>query len=154
KTTARVSLHDEAEKMVREMPAEGLAYYRVAYKEAAENLMKEANAKDSADLYGLVAERYFLTNFGPEALELYANGEFLAGNAYLAWRLRLGPRVEAGRPPSAEHLFRAALGFDHLISFRGKLESLSQQQLMMAAIGYRATGDRAKVDAIWKILDQ
>jgi tetratricopeptide (TPR) repeat protein len=150
---SRVSLHDDAERILRAMPAEGLAYYRAAYKEVAENLMKEASAKDSSDFYGLIAEHYLFTEFGPEALKLHASGEFVAGHPYMAWRLRLGPEVEAGRMPSSEHLLRAARAFDRLIAYRGKLEALSQQQLFMAAVVYRAIGDRAKVDGIWKVLD-
>jgi outer membrane protein assembly factor BamB len=150
---ARMSLRDEAERIMREVPAEGLAFYRAANKEAAESLMKEAKALDSTDLYGLIAKRYLFTEFGPEALELQASGEFVAGHPYLAWRLRLGPQVEAGRMPRAEHLLRAARAFDRLVGYRGQLEALSQQQLVMAAAVYRAIGDRAKIDAIWKVLD-
>jgi outer membrane protein assembly factor BamB/tetratricopeptide (TPR) repeat protein len=153
KITTRVSLHDEAERILRGMPAEGIAFYRAAYKETAENLMKEARAKDSSDLYGRIAERYLLTEFGPGALELHAKGEFRAGHPSLAWRLRLGSEVEAGRPPSPGHLFRAARALDRLIAFHGKLEALSQQQLIMAAVVYRTIGDPAKIDAVWKVFD-
>jgi outer membrane protein assembly factor BamB len=149
--TVRVSLHDEAERMLRALPAEGLAYYKSANNAAAANLLAEAKAKSSPDLFGMIVKRYFVTDSGPEALELLAEHETLLGYPPLARSLK--PEESGYAPPDLAHLMRAAQAFDKLVAFRGSFDALSQDLLFKAAIAYTSVGNKGKADRIWKVVD-
>src|SRR5262245_4301448 len=112
--TYRTSAHAQAERMIRELPAAGLAYYRRAFQKSAADLLKQAEAKDRRQRLEEVARRFLYTDAGGEALEALAIAEFQVGHPQLAAVLREQPPALPGMGPDAYHLVRAALAFDRL----------------------------------------
>src|SRR5205823_2334461 len=63
-TTYRARVHAEAERMMRSLPAEGLAYYRATYQRPAADLLKQTDEKDRRKLLEEVSRRYLYTKAG------------------------------------------------------------------------------------------
>jgi tetratricopeptide (TPR) repeat protein len=150
--TKRTTARAEAERMIRALPAEGIAYYRAAYKEAAAGLQKKAKDGDRKQNLEELARRFLYTDAGGEALEALAVAEFHAGHPQLAWRLGEQPPAILEKEPDPVYLMRSARGFDRLLDLRGGPDALSQPLLFKAALAFRAAGDPAKSERMWRTL--
>jgi outer membrane protein assembly factor BamB len=149
-TPYRASLHAEAERIIRALPAEGLAYYRTAFQKSAADLLKETGVKERRQRLEEISRRFLYTAAGGEALESLAIAEFHVGHPRLAGQLREQPPALPGMGPDAYHLWRAALAFERLLDLRGGPDALSQPLLFKAAVAFRSVGEVGKSEQVWR----
>jgi outer membrane protein assembly factor BamB len=122
----RVSVRTEANRLIGELPADGLETYQVKYGQAAKDALKSAlDANDPARL-AEVALRYLHTKAGADATNLL-------GTYYL---------------DRGEYLM-ASLSFERLLG-RADAEKLSAKVLFKAALAARRAGDAATAEKFWK----
>ncbi len=124
----RVSVRIEANRLIGELPPDGLETYQVKYGQTAANHLKEAlEANDPARL-AEVALRYLHTKAGADATNLLGT-YYLDRGAYLM----------------------AALSFERLLS-RPDADRLPAKVLFKAALAYRRAGDTANAEKVWKLM--
>ena len=122
----RVSVRTEANRLIGELPPDGLEFYQVQYGQAAEARLKEALEKNDSSILAEVALRYLHTQAGGDATALLATYHLDRGSYLMAasvLRTALEPRRcrEALRPLALQ----SCLAFKH-------------------------AGDTAAADRIWK----
>lgn len=116
-----LSTRRAAERLLDEMPAAGLAYYRLAYDAPAEKLLKEAVRQRAPDLMAQVVRRYRYTAAGADALNLL-------GTYHL----------DRGRGDLAAHCYQRLLE-------QATLNRLPPVTLLKAALAFRGSGDRVRL---------
>jgi outer membrane protein assembly factor BamB/tetratricopeptide (TPR) repeat protein len=122
----RMSVRTEANRLIGELPPDGLETYQVKYGQVAGNNLKAAlEANDPAKL-AEVALRYLHTKAGADATNLL-------GTYYL---------------DRGEYLM-ASLSFERLLG-RADADKLSAKVLFKAAIAARRAGDITTADKFWK----
>jgi outer membrane protein assembly factor BamB len=124
----RVSVRTEANRLIGELPPDGLEFYQVQYGQAAEVRLKEALEKNDAAILAEVALRYLHTQAGAEATSLLATYHLDRGSYLMA-----------------------ALCFERLLS-RPDADKLTGKTLFKAALAFRRAGDTGSEDKTWKRL--
>lgn len=152
KTSQRVNEHEEAERMLRVLPADALRLYRTMYNKQAADLLKMGKDKESADLLELVARRYVYTDSGIEALESLASLEFQNADPDFSRRITNRPYFKGASPPDDTHMIRAARAYGRLLELRGGTDQLSQMQLLQAAVAFHTLGEHAQSARMWTVL--
>jgi outer membrane protein assembly factor BamB/tetratricopeptide (TPR) repeat protein len=142
----------EANRLIRGLPAKGMAIYRLAYSGIAKELLKEAKDKSDLKLFEVVARRFANLGTGLEALELLASYHFDVGHPPLGAMLEGLPPPPGPDRPDLDHLFRAARAFHRLLEASGGSKGWSAATLCKAAAAFHSVGDRAKSDLLWKQL--
>lgn len=106
----RVSVRTEANRLIGELPAEGLESYQLQYGQAAADRLREAVATADPVLLAEVAQRYFHTKAGLTATDLLGTYHLDRGQYLMASLCyeRLLSRPDADKLP-ARVLFKAAL---------------------------------------------
>jgi outer membrane protein assembly factor BamB len=139
-----VSIRDEANRMIRSLPKEGMEFYRLQNNQKAADLLKQAKETSDARLLAKVATSYLHTDAGAEAIELLGTrmmdrGDFVAAALYFE---RLLDRQGADKV-SPLTLFKAKLAFTRSPGERDKAnaELVSRQLEARAPEGLRL-GDR------------
>jgi outer membrane protein assembly factor BamB len=142
----------EARRLLRSLPAEGIAFYRLAYEERAKEQLKTARDNIDLKLLAEAARRYADLGAGLEALELLASYHFDVGNPKLGAMLQGLPPPPGPDQPDADALVRAALAYDQLLDASGGSKGWSPATLCKAAAAFWFVGDHAKSDRLWKQL--
>jgi hypothetical protein len=107
-----VSIRDEANRMIRSLPKEGMEFYKLQNNQNAADLLKQAKETSDSRLLAKVATSYLHTDAGAEAIELLGTrmmdrGDFVAAALYFE---RLLDRQGADKV-SPLTLFKAKLAF-------------------------------------------
>jgi outer membrane protein assembly factor BamB len=123
------TLRAEADRMLAELPREGVDFYRLTYGPVAKDLLAEAKKKKDAALLALVAQRYLHTEAGGEALALLA-----------------GYDLDRARYPSAARSFRRLLR-------RPGADGLPPEVLFQAVLAFARAGQEEDRDSAWKLLE-
>src|SRR3954471_385527 len=122
----RVSVRTEANRLIGELPPDGLETYQVMYGQAAADHLKAAlDAHDTA-LLAEVALRYLHTKAGADAANLLGTYHLDRGSYLMA-----------------------ALSFERLLS-RPDADKLPVKVLFKAALAFRRAGDAANAEKVWK----
>jgi outer membrane protein assembly factor BamB len=139
-----VSIRDEANRMIRSLPQEGMEFYKLQNNQKAADLLKQAKETSDARLLAKVATSYMHTDAGAEALELLGTrmmdrGDFVAAALYFE-RLMDRQGVEKVSPLT---LFKAKLAFTRSPGERDKANAdLVTRQLEARAPEGLRLGDR------------
>ena len=120
----KVSVRDEANRIIGELPADGLESYQLQYGQAATNRLREATERADPSILAEVSQRYFHTKSGLEATNLLGTYHLDRG----------------------QHLM-ASLCFERLLS-RPDADKLPPKALFKAALAYRGAGDNAAAERI------
>jgi outer membrane protein assembly factor BamB len=127
-TKRRVSVRIEANRLIGELPPDGLETYQIKYGQTAANHLKEAlDANDPAQL-AEVALRYLHTKAGADATNLLGTYHLDRGSYLMA-----------------------ALSFERLLG-RSDADKLPAKVLFKAALAYRRAGDTANSEKVWKMM--
>jgi outer membrane protein assembly factor BamB len=124
----RVSVRTEANRLIGELPPDGLEFYQVQYGQAAEARLKEALEKNDPAIIAEVALRYLHTQAGAEATSLLATYHLDRGSYLMA-----------------------ALCFERLLS-RPDADKFSAKTMFKAALAFRRAGDTLSAEKTWKRL--
>lgn len=124
--TRRVSVRAEANRLIGELPADGLEFYQVRYGPGAEARLKEALEKSDPTILADVALKYLHTKAGLDAANLLGTYHLDRGNYLMA-----------------------ALCFERLLA-RPDADKLSFKVLFKAALAYRRAGDADNAEKLWK----
>jgi outer membrane protein assembly factor BamB len=124
--TRRVSVRAEANRLIGELPADGLEFYQVRYGPAAEARLKEALEKNDPAILADVALKHLHTKAGLEAANLLGTYHLDRGNYLMA-----------------------ALCFERLLA-RPDADKISFKVLFKAALAYRRAGDTDNAEKLWK----
>ncbi|HTK75535.1 MAG TPA: PQQ-binding-like beta-propeller repeat protein, partial [Gemmataceae bacterium] len=124
--TRRVCVRAEANRLIGELPPDGLEFYQVRYGPGAEARLKEALEKSDPTILAEVALKYLHTKAGLEAANLLGTYHLDRGNYLMA-----------------------ALCFERLLT-RPDADKLSFKVLFKAALAYRRAGDADNADKLWK----
>ncbi len=110
--TVRVSVRAEANRIIGQLPPDGLESYQVQYGQVAYERLKEAVEKADPALLAEISQRYFNTKPGQEATDLLGTYQLDRGQHLMASLCfeRLLSRADADKLP-ARVLFKAALAF-------------------------------------------
>lgn len=128
---AKVSVREEANRLIGELPPDGLESYRVRYGPTAHDRLKEAQEKADAMLLAEVSQRYFHTEAGAKATQMLG-----------AYHLDRG------------HNLMASLCFERLLN-KPDADKLSPQVQFKAALAYRRAGNVAASDKLMaKVADR
>jgi outer membrane protein assembly factor BamB/tetratricopeptide (TPR) repeat protein len=127
-TKRRVSVRTEANRLIGELPPDGLESYQVKYGQTANDRLKVALDTNDPALLAEVALRYLHSKAGADATNLL-------GTYYL---------------DRGEYLM-SALSFERLLS-RPDAAKLPTKVLFKAALAYRRMGDLANSDKVWKMM--
>jgi outer membrane protein assembly factor BamB/tetratricopeptide (TPR) repeat protein len=122
----RVSVRNEANRLIGELPPDGLQMYQVKYGQAASESLKEALETNDPARLAEVAQRYLHTKAGADATNLL-------GTYYL---------------DRGEYLM-ANLSFERLLG-RSDADKLTTKVLFKAALAARRAGDAATAEKWWK----
>jgi outer membrane protein assembly factor BamB len=125
-TKRRVSVRIEANRLIGELPPEGLEFYQVQYGQVAESKLREALDKNDPALLAEVALRYLHTKAGAEATNLLGTYHLDRGSYLMA-----------------------ALSFERLLS-RPDADKLPVKVLFKAALACRRAGDAERAEKVWK----
>ncbi len=131
-STRRVSVRFEANRLIGEMPADGLDTYQRLYGGQARERLDEAKRLSDPAILAEVAQRYMHTAAGAEANDLLAT-----------YRLDRGD------------FFGAAESFKRLLEMARKREKpveVSPLTLFKAALAFRRAGDEKAADKTWQLL--
>jgi outer membrane protein assembly factor BamB len=132
-STRRVSVRFEANRLIGDMPADGLDTYQNLYGGQARERLDEYKKTGDPAILAEVAQRYMHTRAGAEATDLLAT-----------YRLDRGD------------YFGAAESYKRLLALakkRHKPIDISELTLFKAAMAFRRTGDRKDADNAWKALE-
>src|SRR5262249_21389370 len=124
----RVSVRIEANRLIGELPPEGLEFYQVQYGQAAENRVREAIDKYDPAILAEVALRYLHTKAGADATTLLGTYHLDRGSYLMA-----------------------ALSFERLLG-RPDAAKLPAKVLFKAALAFRRAGDSANAEKVWKLM--
>src|SRR5262245_49509399 len=124
--TRRVSVRNEANRLIGELPGEGLEFYQVQYGPAADARLKEALEKNDATILAEVALKYLHTKAGADATNLLGTYHLDRGSYLMS-----------------------ALCFERLMS-RPDGDKLPFKVLFKAALAYRRAGDTDTAEKLWK----
>jgi outer membrane protein assembly factor BamB len=127
-TKRRVSVRIEANRLIGELPPDGLQTYQMKYGQVAANHLKEALEANDPAMLAEVALRYLNTKAGADATNLLGTYHLDRG-AYLM----------------------AALSYERLLG-RPDADKLSAKILFKAALAYRRAGDTANAEKVWKMM--
>lgn len=122
----RISVRSEANRMIGELPPDGLEFYQVLYGQTAGERLKEALEKSDPAVLAEVASRYRHTTAGGEATALLATYHLDRGNYLMA-----------------------ALCFEKILG-RPDADKLSAKTLFKAALAFRRAGDSETAEKTWK----
>lgn len=120
--SVRVSVRDEANRIIGELPPDGLESYQLQYGQAASDRLREATERADPVLLAEVSQRYLHTKAGLDATTLL--GTF---------------HLDRGQ------YFMASLCFERLLS-RPDADKLSPKVLYRAALAYQRAGDVANAE--------
>src|SRR5436305_1387305 len=123
----RISVRTEANRLIGDLPPDGLEFYQVQYGQAADARLKEALERNDPAILAEVALRYQHTKAGAEATALLGTYHLDRGSYLMA-----------------------ALCFERLLS-RPAAEKLSVKTLFKAALAFHRAGDPA-ADKAWQKL--
>ncbi len=125
-----VSVRTQANKIIGDLPPEGLQFYELHYGVQARTRLDEGKAAGDPKIYAEVAVRYMHTEAGIEAAALWGT-----------WDL------DHGR-------YTAAAGrFERLLEREGLLDKVPPQLLVKAAFAFERAGATEKRKKIWDALD-
>lgn len=133
------SVKYEANNLLSTMPAEGLAQYELRFGGKAQQMLQEAKNSGNWELLAKVAGRYLHTDAGRDANELLAT-YFLDRGQYFMAALRYDRMLASLGPP-----------FGRSTGANGS--SVSELNLVKAALAYRRAGDTEKAEAAWSHLE-
>lgn len=122
----RLSVRSEANRLIGELPPDGLEFYQVLYGQTAGERLKEALEKSDPAILAEVASRYLHTTAGAEATSLLATYHLDRGNYLMA-----------------------ALCFEKILS-RADADKLSGKTLLKAALAFKRAGDAEAAEKTWK----
>jgi outer membrane protein assembly factor BamB len=122
----RVSVRTEANRLIGELPADGLETYQVMYGQAASDALKSALDTNDPALLAEVALRYLHTKPGADATNLLGTYHLDRGSYLMA-----------------------SLSFERLLS-RPDADKLPVKVLFKAALAFRRAGDTANAEKVWK----
>lgn len=122
----RISVRSEANRMIGDLPPDGLEFYQVQYGQAAGERLKDAIEKSDPALLAEVASRFLHTTAGAEAVSLLATYHLDRGSYLMA-----------------------ALCYEKLLS-RPDAEKLSGKTLLKAALAFQRSGDSVSAEKTWK----
>ncbi len=125
-TKRRVSVRTEANRLIGELPANGLETYQVMYGPAAANALKGALDANDPAMLAEVALKYLHTKAGADATNLLGTYHLDRGSYLMA-----------------------ALSFERLLS-RPDADKLPVKVLFKAALAFRRAGDSANAEKVWK----
>jgi outer membrane protein assembly factor BamB/tetratricopeptide (TPR) repeat protein len=125
-TKRRISVRTDANRLIGELPAEGLQMYQLKYGPAADEHLKTALETNDPGLLAEVAQRYLHTRAGADATNLLGT-YYLDHGSYLM----------------------ANLSFERLLS-RPDADKLPAKVLFKAALAARRAGDTAVAEKVWK----
>jgi outer membrane protein assembly factor BamB len=132
-TSRRVNARYEANRLLGDMPADGLDTYQSLFGGKAQELLDEAKKTGDPALYADVALRYMHTKAGIEANELLAT-----------------------RALDREQFFEAAVSFKRLMTVarrRSRPVDMGPLTLFKAALAFRRSGDLKNADKTWNTLE-
>jgi hypothetical protein len=117
----RVCVRREADRMVGELPSEGLAFYVRRYGKDAEGRLREAKDQSDPEILAEVCKRYFHTPAGAEAMMLRGSFHLDRGEYELAALCfeRLLTRRGGPQQPDPVLLFKAVLAHQRGLAARG-----------------------------------
>jgi outer membrane protein assembly factor BamB len=127
-TKRRVSVRIEANRLIGELPPEGLEFYQITYGPAADSRLKEALEKNDPSILADVAVRFLHTKAGAEASNLLGTYHLDRGSYLMA-----------------------ALSFERLLT-RPDADKLPFKVLFKAALAFRRAGDTENAEKLWKKL--
>jgi outer membrane protein assembly factor BamB/tetratricopeptide (TPR) repeat protein len=147
-----VPARTEANRLLRGLPAKGMAFYRLTYGGVARELLKEARDKSDPKRLAVLGRRF--ANLGPglEALELLASFHFDVGHPALGALLQGLPPPPGADRPDGDYLLRAARGYDQILEASGSARQWQPATVFKAVAAFRLVGERAKSDRLWKQL--
>ncbi|HEY1376304.1 MAG TPA: PQQ-binding-like beta-propeller repeat protein, partial [Gemmataceae bacterium] len=125
-TKRRISVRTEANRLIGELPPDGLETYQVVYGQAASDALKAALDANDPGLLAEVALRYLHTKAGADATNLLGTYHLDRGSYLMA-----------------------ALSFERLLS-RPDADKLPVKVLFKAALAFRRAGDTANAEKVWK----
>ena len=123
-----VSARAEAERMLVELPPNGLEFYQLSFDATARKLLTAAQARQDVQAVGEVVRRFALTKAGGEALA--SLGTY---------------HLDRGRPDLAAGCF-------HRLLSRPGAENLPVPILYQTALAFHAVGDAAHEGRAWGML--
>lgn len=125
-TKRRVSIRTEANRLIGELPPDGLETYQVMYGQGAADALRNALDANDPTMLAEVALRYLHTKAGADATNLLGTYHLDRGSYLMA-----------------------ALSFERLLS-RPDADKLSTKVLFKAALAFRRAGDQSNADKVWK----
>ena len=125
-TKRRVSVRTEANRLIGELPADGLETYQVMYGQVASDALRGALDTNDPAILAEVALRYLHTKAGADATNLLGTYHLDRGSYLMA-----------------------SLSFERLLS-RPDADKLPVKVLFKAALAFRRAGDMANAEKAWK----
>jgi outer membrane protein assembly factor BamB/tetratricopeptide (TPR) repeat protein len=130
--TTRISIRIEANRLIGELPKEGLEIYRQKYGQRAMQMLQEGTDKNDPNIISMVALRYRHTEAGTKAIHLLGNYFLDRGNYQMA----------SGK-------FQELLELLEHEKPEVKKE-IAPKVFFKAALAYQRFGDRAMAEKLWK----
>lgn len=130
-TERRTSMKYEANRLLSQMPEEGLEVYEQRFGGKAQHLLEAAKAKGDLEALAEVASRYRYTRAGAEADELLA--------------IHL---LDQGQ------FFMAALRFEQILERNRQRWPVSDRLLLEAVLAFRRAGQTEQAERAWKALQE
>ena len=133
--STRISIRIEANRLIGELPAEGLEVYRQKYGQKALQMLQEGIEKNDPNIISMVALRYRHTEAGTKAIHLLGNYFLDRGNYQMA----------SGK-------FQELLELLEHEKPEVKKE-IAPKVFFKAALAYQRFGDRAMANKLWKQME-
>jgi hypothetical protein len=147
------SPHTLASGVVRKLPPEARKVYEDFYGPVARQLLARARAQNDLPALAAVAQRYFHTEAGPEALALLAERQSESGQhlpAALCYRRLLG---RPGANPPGLTLYRAALAFRKVGDTKGAARAWKRLEGNVGKDGLDVGGEKLTLDQLKQRLE-
>jgi outer membrane protein assembly factor BamB len=153
-TVKRVSLRQDADRLLGSLPSKGREFYELQYGPRAKARLAEAMAKGDRDILAEVAQRYFHTAAGAQALDQLGTYYLDRGQdaeAYACFARLLAHERAADLKPLTR--FKAAMAA-HRVGESGASDTIWQQLSSANPAGIRIGEHDVTLGALHKILEE